>query len=67
MNIPNKVLFPIIKIRNDNKTYTLFDFGQGFDLQNESEESMTLIEKSLFDILDEFFQRHRFCLGNLNR
>ena len=49
----------IIKVRNDNKTmaYTLSDFGQGFDLQNEFEEHMTLTEKSLFDILDEFFKR----------
>lgn len=46
----------ITKIRNNNKTHTLSNFGQGFVLQNESEKSMTMTEKSLFDILDEFFR-----------
>lgn len=46
-----------IEISNGAKIYKLFPFGDEIFLENEHGEAMTISEKDLFDILDDYFER----------
>ena len=46
-----------IEITNGVKIYWLMSFGDDIFLENEQGEAMTIPEKDLFDILDDYFQR----------
>ena len=46
-----------LEISNGVKLYRLSPFDDEIFLENECGEAMTLSEKELFDLIDEFFER----------
>ena len=48
-----------IEISNNEKSYTIYEidnYDWKYWLENEEEEAMSLSEKNLFDLIDEYFK-----------
>jgi hypothetical protein len=47
----------LLKVNRGAKNYKLIFAGSEILLENELEEAMTISEKDLYDIIDEYFKR----------